>query len=111
MEHVCSSEGCRLPLRRGDRVVQMLRGKSYPGYITPAFADILAEWHENCFHEFILSPQTAPYRCQVCQELTEGDDIVCFVIGQETGNDHSVSERRGYELYSVRHVDCQMKRR
>ncbi len=111
MNHVCSAEECSLELHRGTRVVQMLRGQSYMGYITPAFSDILAEWHETCFHEFVLNAQAPPYRCELCsRRIQHGDDVLCFVIGEETSSEYSIAERRGYEIYSVRHVHCQIEK-
>lgn len=106
MEHICSAEDCGLQIKQGERVVQMLRGTSYSGYITPAFANVLAEWHVACFREFVLKPQTPPYKCQLCDEQIADESVFCFVIGMQTDPDHTVSERRGYQIYSVRHVDC-----
>ena len=108
MEHICNR--CGQPIERGTKVVQMLRGKLYFGYITPAWSGVLAEWHMGCFHEFELCAQTPPYRCQLCVgRIAHGDPAFCFVIGSETTADHSISERRGYEIYSVRHIDCQIE--
>jgi hypothetical protein len=110
MEHVCNLEECNQPLKRGVRVVQMLRGTAYMGYITPAWSRVLAEWHDRCFHEFALRAQKPPYRCQLCQgRISHCEEVLCFVIGQETTADYSVSEHRGYEIYSVRHLDCQIR--
>jgi hypothetical protein len=77
------------------------------GYITPAFAMLLAEWHMECFHEFELEPQTVPYTCQSCNHPIEGGKPVTFLVkGTETDLEHTVAEGRAYEIYSVRHVHC-----
>lgn len=111
MEHICNSEECNQLLRYGVKVVQMLMGNSYMGYITPAWSRVLAEWHEGCFREFALHAQRPPYRCQLCQaRIAHGDAVLCFVIGDETSTAYSVCERRGYEIYSVRHVNCQVEK-
>jgi hypothetical protein len=110
MDHMCLAEECSLPLNRGARVIQLLRGTSFMGYITPAWGNVLAEWHEGCFHEFELNPQSRPYRCQLCSgRIEHGDEVLCFVRGEETSSEYSVAERRGYEIYSVRHVRCQVQ--
>lgn len=111
MEHVCNLEECNQPLRRGVRVVQMLRGKLYGCYITPAWSRVVAEWHEICFHEFALRGQAPPYRCESClARISHGDCVLCFVIGEETSAEYSVCERRGYEIYCVRHVSCKVQK-
>jgi hypothetical protein len=81
------------------------------GYITPAAAQIMLEWHFDCFGDFRLAAQNvliAPYRCQRCLErIVHGDNVICFVVGQETDEWHSICERRGYDVYSIRHVQCE----
>jgi hypothetical protein len=108
MKHQCASD--KGFLRYGDRVVQLIRGRCYMGYITPAFGLVMLEWHFGCFDHFPLVPQnvlTAPYRCQRCfKRIVHGDDVMCFVAGRETDWKHSVCERRGYEVYSARHREC-----
>jgi hypothetical protein len=107
MEHVCSYESCGRPLKYGEEVVQMLQGICNLGFITPAFATLIAEWHVDCFHEFVLEPQGRPYRCQSCNKPIEGSDHVNFFVkGMETTPGYTVAEGRGYEIYSVRHVNC-----
>ncbi len=80
------------------------------GYITPAYAKIMLEWHTRCFHEFELIPQNihdAPYRCRECaHEIKDGQEVMFFVVGLETDSDHVVSERRGYGIYLVQHIRC-----
>ena len=108
MDHICCSDDCGQQIKRGEETVQLLRGTCYMGYITPAFAQVMMEWHRQCFHEFNLKPQNilaAPYRCQECLgRIADGDEVMCFVIGMETDLDHAVSESRGYDIYSVRHL-------
>jgi len=108
MRHECAVD--RLPLRYGEWVVQMIRGASHMGYITPAFGDVMQEWHRNCFNLLPFRGQSvlkAPYRCGRCFERIEhGDEVICFVVGRETGCRYSVCERRGYKVYGLRHVRC-----
>ncbi len=114
MEHICRSDDCGQRIKRGEDTVQLLRGTCCMGYITPAFAQVMLEWHTQCFNEFNLTPQNilaAPYRCGECfGRIVDGDEVMCFVIGMETDLDHAVSESRGYEIYSVRHFVCQFNR-
>jgi len=112
VKHECVSD--KKIMGYGDWVVQLIRGQSYMGYITPAFSNVMLEWHVGCFKGFRLIPQNvlrAPYRCQACFErIVHGDDIMCFVVGKETGDRYSVCERRGYSVYSVAHTDCARER-
>jgi hypothetical protein len=112
MKHECVSD--RKTMRYGDRVVQLIRGQSFMGYITPAFSDVMLEWHVGCFKEVRLAPQNAlcaPYLCRVClRRIAHGDDVMCFVVGRETGIRHSVCESRGYSVYSVAHTECARER-
>ena len=110
MEHVCSAEDCSGVITRGADTIQLLRGTCHMGYITPAFSSVMLEWHAHCFHEFPLIPQNikkAPYLCRECfQRIAHGDEVTCFVLGAATDGDYSVSERRGYDVYSIAHLRC-----
>ena len=100
--HTCTR--CDEPIERGEEVVQMLGGLQYSA-ITPAFVELVAEWHSPCFHdEFQLNRQTRPYQCQECgKEIGFGERISCLVRGKETGEYHTVAEGRGYDIYTVKH--------
>lgn len=108
MRHECVSD--KKTMRYGDWVVQLIRGQCYMGYISPAFSKVMLEWHLACFKEFRLVPQNtlrAPYRCLVCLErIAHGADVMCFVVGKETGIRYSLCESRGYSVYSIAHTDC-----
>jgi len=107
MRHECARCGIRLEF--GDLVIQSIHGKNY-GAITPAMAQVEAEWHKECFElEFTMQSQQRPYRCAKCsQKIHYGDEYLCIVIGLETSEDYTVAEHRGYELYNVEHrIACE----
>ena len=110
MKHTCTR--CNDPVGFGREVVQMLEGRWYGGrYITPAFATLFAEWHRPCFHhELTLSPQSYPYKCdECCRDISSGDKVSFLVIGEETGEGSTVAERRGDQIYNVKHYpSCRM---
>ena len=102
MKHICAS--CNGPLRFAERVVQMLGGPWYNA-ITPAYTELFAEWHQACFRsEFSLNPQTRPYKCEGCgNEIMFGQRISFLIIGEETDEYSTVAEKRGDQLYTVKH--------
>jgi len=113
MQHVCSRDG--QPLKYGEGVVQLIRGEAYLGYISPAFSRVMLEWHRGCFNLVQLRPYSvlaAPYRCEIClHRIEHGDQVMCLVLGFETSRYYSISERRGYDVYSIRHVKCEAERK
>jgi hypothetical protein len=102
MKHICSR--CEHSLAFGERVVQMLVGPWYDA-VTPAFTDLFAESHFECFQgEFPLNPQKRPYKCEECGDgILFGEKICFFVIGEETDEGSTVAEKRGDEIYTIKH--------
>jgi predicted RNA-binding Zn-ribbon protein involved in translation (DUF1610 family) len=103
MKHTCA--GCDVEIRPGEKVIQMLHGPWF-GAITPAYTKLFAEWHDKdkCYREFALNPQRVPYRCEECgREIRLRDTISFLVKGDETDEYSLVAERRGYEIFTVKH--------
>jgi hypothetical protein len=103
MKHICTK--CNEGIDAGKDVVQMMRGP-WLGRITPGCQEVFAEWHwPRCFgSEFSLGSQIRPYQCLDCgKDVRLQERITFFVKGEETGEDHTFSERRGYRLYNVKH--------
>jgi len=103
MKHICA--GCKKTIVIGREVVQMMRGP-WNGRMTPGFRELFAEWHwPRCFgHEFALGSQTRPYKCEECSKNVQlGEEISFIVMGEETGEGSTFSERRRKVLYSVKH--------
>jgi DNA-directed RNA polymerase subunit RPC12/RpoP len=103
MKHVCAS--CEGTLDFGKQVVQMLVGPWYDA-ITPGFTELFAEWHRECFRgEFPLNPQERPYKCEECSnEVLFGERVSFLIIGEETDAGSTVAEKRGYQIYTVKHI-------
>src|SRR5579864_2731542 len=103
----CGNDDCDRPLEPGDHIVHMGKGQCFNGHITPAFTtedDVIGEWHRECFREFPLNPQSQPYRCEECGGPIQHGQMVTFVcIGYKAPRGQVRPERRGNQLYLVRH--------
>jgi len=106
--HTCGSEDCSRPdLRPGDEVVQLVRATCYDGFVSLAFAALLAEWHRGCFRGPELEPQQPPYLCQSCgRDVADGQEVSFFLVGKEGDHNHAVFASPDEEICSVRHVGC-----
>jgi len=76
---------CYRELLPGERIVQVARGRYWPGYETPtykAYGAVVGEWHEECFDEFGLDEQEGLYHCALCgKSLGDSDEVVYAVRG------------------------------
>lgn len=106
MASKCGNDDCGLPLNPGDQIVQA-KGTCYNGHITPAWTeerDILGEWHRDCFREFTLTAQAIPYHCEECgKPILRGQTVSFACIGSKAPFGQLRPERRGHELYLIRH--------
>ena len=108
MKHICAK--CDVNIEYGAPVVQMLRGPWYNA-ITPAFTSLDAEWHRECFNEFVLLEAGRPYKCVEClQQIGFGAQISFLVKGEGTDQYSTVAEKRGDTIFSPKHLpkcpDC-----
>ena len=117
---------CPVPLRVGDRVFQLARGRYFGPSITPTYRNrwaVLGEWHEECFRkhpkirfnngdidrEYIIeiTAQEQPYICSLCGDEIERRDWVYYgVIGGKPAKPWFRPERRGYDVEFIAHEDC-----
>ena len=107
MPNKCGKDDCDRPLEPGDLIVHVGKGVCYDGHITPAFTeerDILGEWRRDCFREFSLEAQTIPYHCEECgKPIRHGQTVSFACIGYKAPHGQLRPERRGMELYLIRH--------
>jgi hypothetical protein len=101
---------CRKKLILGTRVFQLAKGTYLRGAETPTFAFgplVLYEGHEDCFAEFPIGPQRAPYECLICRDsIRHKDKVVYAVIGEKPESPYTRPQRRGHKLPFIAHELC-----
>lgn len=108
-------ERCGEKISAGDRVIQMAKGRYCIGQITPTYGDFVGnpdvrEWHEACFAEYKLKPQSGPYKCLNCgNRITHGAMVFYIVIGTMPEPGYIRPESRGMTMPWVIHAtNCEM---
>jgi hypothetical protein len=111
MHDKCTSDNCVKPLKPGDSVIQLTTGKYISGYTTPYLTPEETHiWHPECFHEFQLKDQFAPYSCVKCSHQIENNDLVVYVChGTMPNRGYFRAESRGQTLLYIAHIDCKKK--
>jgi hypothetical protein len=101
---------CRETLIVGERIFQLAKGTYQRRAETPTFAfgrAVLYEGHEDCFAEFPIEPQKAPYECLLCRDdIVPRDEVVYAVIGNKPESPYIRPERRGHKLPFIAHALC-----
>jgi len=92
-------ENCDVPLKTGDVIVQMAKGRYFPEQITPTYGDFVRdpevlEWHDGCFKEFKLVLQAGPYKCLRCHKAIQHSEEVFYI-----------TKGTKYSLYHTRPAD------
>lgn len=105
MRDKCASDECGKPLKPGETVIQLTTGKYVAGYITPYLStEETRNWHPECFHEFPLKEQFAPYVCVDCgDQIMNGEEVVYVCRGSMPDRGYFRAESRGYALLYIAH--------
>ena len=106
MEDKCASDDCGKSLLPGETVIQLTTGKHISGYITPHLSlEEMRNWHPECFRDFPLKDQFAPYICVDCgRQLKDGEQVVYVCRGAMPARGYFRAESRGYTLLYIAHV-------
>lgn len=104
----CTSEACAKAFRRGERIIQLTSGTYLDGYITPFLnPEDTHNWHPECFREFPIKEQRAPYSCANChQQLGDRKRVLYACRGAFPGRDYIRAESRGYVILYIAHLEC-----
>jgi len=94
-------ERCGEKIRAGQRVVQMAKGRYCADQITPTYGDFVTdpdvrEWHEDCFTEYNLTPQSGHYRCLNCgKKIAHASSVYYIVVGTKPVPEYVRPANRG----------------
>lgn len=113
MKDTC--DACHKPIEHGSLILQIARGKYYPGFETPTYASgggfILSETHADCLVKCFIpafDPQwLPPFQCSLCKRsLPGGTDVVYAACGTKPSSGYIRPESRGHAIPFISHVDC-----
>ena len=109
MQDKCTLDDCGKVLKPGEAVIQLTTGKYAYGYITPHLSpEETRNWHPECFREFPLKDQFAPYVCAECgRQLENGEKVVYVCRGAMPNRGYFRAESRGYTILYIAHVTHQ----
>ena len=106
MRDECTADDCRKSLKPGEPIIQITTGEYVAGNITPHLnpADT-HNWHPDCFREYPVREQAAPYLCMTCnQPIENGARVLYACRGEMPYRGYIRAENRGDTIFYIAHL-------
>jgi hypothetical protein len=106
MRGECTSDDCGKSLRPGEPIIQITTGEFVAGYLTPYLSPVdTHNWHTECFCEYSIREQAAPYSCMTCnQQIKDGERVIYACRGTMPYKGYIRAENRGDTILYIAHL-------